>query len=434
MNSIVSQNSWIQIIIKFEADTLNVLKSSKSYLYIFQGVIGTNPSDCHLSLGASIALEKLNSTTLNILVDQWPFWIAGYAERDYPLFNWTSNEVVFKQSLALNLLEVDSTGSSSPKINLAKSNVEKSQYWDDYTLRLSNKSDDLFYIGLGRSFQWSQNQEDINHPDWDSMIGCNCFLTLDSHSTQYWHFSNEIILLISSVKWNNGSVLPEDLSSYFPCYFKLKERKTIRLVYNDNNQWENIYTGENREFQVIKELPIKRKIFYDLLVHSFQTPFSPKKPSILQYNDRFYMRTPTKKDSIVSARYESLSGFGFPPRYYYPQIHSSEMPIQLLLSGGDGTLKHGDTVRIETTEKSVGNENILGAWATPSLYYETDGWGDKQLWTIWKKNNNDLVIYYGDEVYFVNNYWKDQWLCIKDSGPYLTTKKNAGAYWLIDEP
>jgi hypothetical protein len=431
MDNIVSYKSWIQIIIKFDNDKLNFLKSSQSCLYILQGIIGTNPSNCSLSFGASIALNKLTSTTLNILVDQWPFWVEAYANRGSFPSNWCSNELL-KQSLAKNFFEFDSTGSSSPKINWAECNVEKSQDWDDYTLRLFNKSDDLFYIGLGRAFQWSQNQEDINYPYWESMIGCNCFLDLDSHSSQYWHFSNEVILLISSQQWNNGYILPQELSGHVPCYFKLKEGKTISLYY-DNNGWENRSRGETEAFKVIDKLPTTRNTLSGFLVHSLEIPFSPKKPPVFQYSNKFYMRTP-KKDSIVSAKYESLSFGSLPPKYYYPRINSSEMPIQLLLSGGYGTLKDGDTVRIETTEQSVGNENILGAWKTPSLYYETDGYGDNQQWTIRKKNNNDPVIYYGDEVYFVNHHWTDQWLCINDSGPYLTTKKNAGAYWLIDQP
>ncbi|MFW9262998.1 hypothetical protein [Nostoc sp. CALU 546] len=433
MGNIVSYESWIQIIIQFEHDKLNLLKLSQSRLYILQGIIGTNPSNSYLSFGGSIALNQLtSSTTLNILVDHWPFRVAADANRGSIPCYFSSDKLV-KQSLVQNFFEVDSTGSSSPKINFAESNVEKSQNWDNYTLGLSNKSDDLFYIGLGRAFQWSQEGESIDYASWESMIGCNCFLELDSHSSQYWHFSNEIILLISSQQWNNGYILPQELSGYVPCYFKLKERKTIRLYYDDNG-WRNLSTGEKVEFKVVDEFPLNRKTISDLLIHSLETPFSPKKPPVFQYGNKFYMRTPTKKDSIVSAKYESLSFGNLPPKYYYPQINSSEMPIQLLLSGGNGILKDGDTVRIETTEQSVGNENILGAWTTPSLYYETDGWGEKQLWTIRKKNNNEPIIYYGDEVYFVNHHWTDQWLCIKDSGSYLTTKKNAGAYWLIDQP
>ncbi|NES89942.1 MULTISPECIES: hypothetical protein [Okeania] len=56
---------------------------------------------------------------------------------------------------------------------------------------------------------------------------------------------------------------------------------------------------------------------------------------------------------------------------------------------------------------------------------------EQQKWTIRKRDNSDPIINYGDEVYFLNNYYEGQWLCIENNGRWLTTKTNANVYWVI---
>lgn len=438
MSSLVSQNSWVQILIEFDPTRLHDLKLSGSKLCLFQGLFGSNPNNSHLCFGSSIDLKTLTSNRLNILVDQWPFWVVAYADRgsfpsDFPS---SLNDFILlgaesvKQGLIKNFFEVNFQGGNSPQINGGELKTQANDWKDEYTLGLANKSSNSFYIGLGRAFQWSENNDDVNYPHWNDMIGCNCFVKLDSQEVQFWDFSNELILFLSTESFKNGTVVPEHLAGYTPCYFNLKAQQTIRLSYNDKG-WENKST-DKEDFGVINESPITNKTLSKYLINSSE--MSAKKPAVLQYGDKFYLCDSTKKEYIIAARHESLSGIGLPPQYYYPYVSISEMPIKLLLSGGNGNLQDGDAVKIETTEPSVGNENVLGAWTTPSLYYEKDVWGDKQQWTIRKKNNDDPTIHYGDEVYFVNKYWRNQWLCIKDSGSYLTTKENAGVYWWIDEP
>jgi hypothetical protein len=124
--------------------------------------------------------------------------------------------------------------------------------------------------------------------------------------------------------------------------------------------------------------------------------------------------------------------------YNYPTA-STNNPIGLVLKpvkGGNlGQVQHGDQLLIVTTEGAAGQNNMLGAWSTPTLYYYSGNY-TQLLWTIYKKDTSaGNGINYGDEVYFVNNYYPNNWLCLYwsrvYSSIYLTTQANANYYWQI---
>lgn len=129
---------------------------------------------------------------------------------------------------------------------------------------------------------------------------------------------------------------------------------------------------------------------------------------------------------------------------FYQQLYSNyptattNNPVALLLdSGRSGPVSHGDTVRIRTSETAAGRHNELGAWSTPTLYYYSGSYVQLE-WTICKKDpGNGAQVNYGDEIYFVNNQYK-QWLTLYWSRAYgniyLTTQENAGYYWQILQP
>jgi len=157
----------------------------------------------------------------------------------------------------------------------------------------------------------------------------------------------------------------------------------------------------------------------DNYVPSFKLPLPP-----LKFNTVVQLWTGQRCISGMSSEYLA----GTASRQFYPKL-STANPVGLQLTGAKGQLLHDSTVRIETTEGSVSNYKILGAWSTPSLYYYSS-YGNQQNWTIKKKNGQPGDrISYNDEVYFVNHYYSGQWL--KDYGDYLTTQSEANLFWKI---
>ncbi len=430
----ISQNFWQHIIIYFDAKKLKFLQSSNCSLYILQGVISTNSQQCWLSLGASVELRSLNEKTdLTILVDQWPFWFAALANKGYPpdedsydILHQVPN--LMKQSLNNHFFEVCPDGNSSPIVKFIETKTVSKNVFDDYTLTFSNNSSNSFYIGLGRAFQWAVGEQQPNDYPWkETVMGYNCFFRLDSYFTAYLRPSAGIVLLISAEKWKNGKILPDQLSGYYPCYFQAEKKHTLKLHYSDSG-WKKI-RGYSK-LNLIDKPILTRKCITDLLIANFSDTSTEKESrQKLYYGNKIKLCVPQKEGYIVSSIYSMTWNV----MQYLPQFNASDIPINLVLSGGTGVLKDGYTVKIETSEKSVGEYKVLGAWKNPSLYYYKDGY-ENQKWTIRKKDNSNSVIHYGDEVYFLNHYYTGQWLCLQDSGSLLTTKISADTYWLIDEP
>jgi calcineurin-like phosphoesterase family protein len=118
---------------------------------------------------------------------------------------------------------------------------------------------------------------------------------------------------------------------------------------------------------------------------------------------------------------------------YYPTL-SADQAVGLELANGSGVLRHGSEVEIKTTESVAGKYNVLGAWSTPTLYYDTPG-SDKQVWRVQKRDPSQPEVHYGDEVCFVNKSYAGQslmpyWSRVYGS-VYLTTKAGDPYYWVM---
>jgi len=163
-----------------------------------------------------------------------------------------------------------------------------------------------------------------------------------------------------------------------------------------------------------------------LLEKSLSAPNpQPKQP--VQYGDILQMFC--QEGLFISPLYYQLA-------YNYPTATTNN-PVDLQLVGSSGTVNHGDILQIQTDENAAGNNNLLGAWATPTLYYYSGNYTQLQ-WQIFKKDTSaGTQVNYGDEVYFVNMYYI-QWLTIYWSrvygNIYLTTKAGANYYWQLQMP
>ncbi|PWV50594.1 metallophosphoesterase [Chitinophaga sp. S165] len=160
----------------------------------------------------------------------------------------------------------------------------------------------------------------------------------------------------------------------------------------------------------------------------YQEQYSLPAPSAIQvpYNTGSYLLS--QDGQFIGPEYND-----------YPYMDNAA-PVTLQfypLSVQGSYLTHGDTLRILTTESSVGDKNQLGAFSTKALYYDDDS-SDKTAWFVYKRDTSvSTDIHYGDDVYFVNVDW-DQWMLpydrIRYSVLYLTTEEDANYFWTIAQP
>jgi hypothetical protein len=183
--------------------------------------------------------------------------------------------------------------------------------------------------------------------------------------------------------------------------------------------------------------------YYQFPSWGVNRPSNPQATPIASFS--YAMPTPVTKPVMYGTSLNMLAQEGlfisplvsqYP--YNYPTATTNN-PVGLVLKptkgGNPGQVQHGDQVLIETTEHAAGQKNMLGAWSTPTLYYYNGNYSQLQ-WTIYKKDTSTGTgINYGDEVYFVNNYYTNNWLCLYwsrvYSSVYLYTQANANYFWQI---
>ena len=149
-------------------------------------------------------------------------------------------------------------------------------------------------------------------------------------------------------------------------------------------------------------------------------------------------KTAIKTDDIFYLRHRSgqyLVSFD-KGRYSFPQLDGTgQVKLQLKCTKGAQQIKDGDIIKICSLETRLGKNDILGAFANShNCYYWKDGYDDKkQSWQIHKLKSDGGVICYGDAVYITNISYKNQRLAADTRyHGYITTKKNASDYWIIE--
>ncbi|WP_414573057.1 hypothetical protein [Nostoc sp. CCY 9925] len=167
-----------------------------------------------------------------------------------------------------------------------------------------------------------------------------------------------------------------------------------------------------------------------VFIESFHT-CDPINPPVLsqdiKFGDKFYLRN-KNGEYIIGA---DLS-WGANGRQYYPRLGNTGK-VALEFKGGIANVETSTIIQIKSTEEFVGKYNVLGAWTTPNCYYySTETTYQQQNWQITKNNSNDAQIRYGDAVYLSNVFYKNQKLV--SNGLYLTTKKDADEWWIIEKP
>jgi hypothetical protein len=116
--------------------------------------------------------------------------------------------------------------------------------------------------------------------------------------------------------------------------------------------------------------------------------------------------------------------------YWYPTCGPNR--VKVVLRFDCEALRAEDSVKIVTTERSVGSSNTLGAFTLdPNCYYFKDDQGDKQLWQVTPLNRRpDGTVRFGDRVFLTNRSFSTQRLT--RDGKYLKTAE-VDTFWVIEK-
>lgn len=127
---------------------------------------------------------------------------------------------------------------------------------------------------------------------------------------------------------------------------------------------------------------------------------------------------------------------------FFPTLGNSEKAALFFLNhepDRPSEVKNNDRLWVVSSEAGLGAYDFLGAWADSHdcYYYNTYLEGkdeEKQIWTVQKVNKVDGPLRYGDQIYLVNQFYKDQRLT-RDTrllqGEWIATAKG-GDYWTIE--
>ena len=121
-------------------------------------------------------------------------------------------------------------------------------------------------------------------------------------------------------------------------------------------------------------------------------------------------------------------------KYNWPRLGNEGKVILTLL--GNGPLRHGSVVQIQSLEGNLHDDDVLGAFAeNQDCYYLKRGSNDaKQGWRIVKLDPSDPVLRYGDKIYLENVYFGNKRLTQDpERGDYLTIDEGVDWWWMLEK-
>lgn len=135
-------------------------------------------------------------------------------------------------------------------------------------------------------------------------------------------------------------------------------------------------------------------------------------------------------------------------KYFTPVINGyptlgvgNKVQLKLLGTGTDNkvstvqgqAIQGGSTVYFQTAETVMGNNNILGAFNDhQDLYYDADGYLDKQNWKVLRLDKTTQPVNYGDKVMLLNIYRNQNMIQNILEGSYIDTDPNGTDTWIIE--
>ena len=162
---------------------------------------------------------------------------------------------------------------------------------------------------------------------------------------------------------------------------------------------------------------------------SSSEPQSQQPQAVVNFGEHFYLNSEDGKSIIASWKDPHDSSY----HRIYPKFGASGQ-ISLKFQGGNSELTNNTAVQLVSTESSLGQYNIMGAWrSTNACYYWTDHNSQMQWWQITKVDGGDAKIRYGDKVYITNRQWNQP--LAPYSSEYVSGKVSHPQYvWILEKP
>jgi hypothetical protein len=118
----------------------------------------------------------------------------------------------------------------------------------------------------------------------------------------------------------------------------------------------------------------------------------------------------------------------------WPRLGNDGKVILTLL--GNGPLRHGSVVQIQSLEQNLIGNDVLGAFATNGgcYYLKRESDEKKQDWIITKLDASNPVLYYGDKIYLVNVFYDNKLLTRNSqNGEFLTIDEGVDWWWVLEK-
>jgi hypothetical protein len=116
----------------------------------------------------------------------------------------------------------------------------------------------------------------------------------------------------------------------------------------------------------------------------------------------------------------------------WPRLGNEGKVLLTLL--GDGPLRNGSVVQIQSLESNLNGNDVLEADNHNCYYWKRNSDEKKQHWIITKLDASNPVLFYGDKIYLVNAYYDNERLTKNSqNGDYLTIDKEADWWWKLEK-
>jgi hypothetical protein len=182
-----------------------------------------------------------------------------------------------------------------------------------------------------------------------------------------------------------------------------------------------LYSGKKLGRRLELSGPVVAFLLVVILVLAIKPPW----PNEVKIGDKVFLRSQEGSYVITSQI----------AKYNWPRLGNVGKVILTLL--GNGPLRHGSVVQIQSLEPNLNGNDVLGAFTdSHDCYYSKRGADDaRQGWRIVKLDASNPVLRYGDTIYLVNVSYDNNKRLAKDSesADFMTVDEGMDWPWVLEK-